>query len=67
MHTRVDRTRNVCAVFHGSELELLFGQFPSVEQEFAEQMAEFYINFISDLNPGGKLLSPLKNGENEWY
>ncbi|TBU54911.1 alpha/beta-hydrolase [Dichomitus squalens] len=39
-------------VFHGSELELLFGQFPAVEQEFANQMADFYINFISDLNPG---------------
>ena len=59
LHTRADRTRNLCAVFHGSELELLFGQFPSVEQEFAEQMAEFYINFISDLNPGCRLLSIL--------
>ncbi|KAI0363529.1 alpha/beta-hydrolase [Pilatotrama ljubarskyi] len=44
-----DPTRGV---FHGSELILLFGHFPSVEQEFAEQMAEFYINFINDLNPG---------------
>ncbi|EIW63971.1 alpha/beta-hydrolase [Trametes versicolor FP-101664 SS1] len=39
-------------VFHGSELELLFGHFPAVEQAFAEQMADFYINFINDLNPG---------------
>ncbi|TBU54914.1 alpha/beta-hydrolase [Dichomitus squalens] len=39
-------------VFHGSELELLFGLFPSVEQEFANQMADFYTNFINDLDPG---------------
>ncbi|KAI0361028.1 alpha/beta-hydrolase [Trametes cingulata] len=39
-------------VFHGSELILLFGHFPEVERQFAEQMAEFYINFINDLNPG---------------
>lgn len=43
----------VTAVFHGSELILLFGSFPAVEQTFAEQMADFYINFINDLNPGG--------------
>lgn len=42
-------------MFHGSELELLFGHFPAVEQAFAEQMADFYINFINDLNPGGML------------
>ncbi|KAH9897858.1 alpha/beta-hydrolase [Cubamyces lactineus] len=39
-------------VFHGSELILLFGQFPAVEQAFAEQMADFYVNFVNDLNPG---------------
>ncbi|OJT04456.1 hypothetical protein TRAPUB_4726 [Trametes pubescens] len=39
-------------VFHGSELELLFGHFPAVEQAFAKQMADFYVNFINDLNPG---------------
>ncbi|KAI0673681.1 alpha/beta-hydrolase [Trametes maxima] len=39
-------------VFHGSELILLFGRFPAVEQAFAEQLADFYINFISDLDPG---------------
>ncbi|KAI0828958.1 alpha/beta-hydrolase [Trametes gibbosa] len=39
-------------VFHGSELILLFGHFPAVEQAFAQQMADFYINFINDLNPG---------------
>lgn len=44
-------------VFHGSELELLFGHFPAVEQAFAEQMADFYINFINDLNPGGMIYS----------
>ncbi|KAI0778729.1 alpha/beta-hydrolase [Trametes elegans] len=39
-------------VFHGSELILLFGRFPAVEQAFAEQMADFYINFVTDLDPG---------------
>ncbi|KAI0756254.1 alpha/beta-hydrolase [Daedaleopsis nitida] len=39
-------------VFHASELILLFGQFPAVELEFASQMADFYVNFINDLNPG---------------
>ncbi|KAI1793184.1 alpha/beta-hydrolase [Ganoderma leucocontextum] len=39
-------------VFHASELILLFGHFPAVEQEFATQMVTFYINFISDLDPG---------------
>ncbi|TBU37597.1 alpha/beta-hydrolase [Dichomitus squalens] len=39
-------------VFHASELILLFGQFPAVEQEFATQMVDFYVNFVNDLNPG---------------
>ncbi|TFK95046.1 alpha/beta-hydrolase [Polyporus arcularius HHB13444] len=39
-------------VFHASELILLFGQAPAVEQDFASQMADFYVNFISDLHPG---------------
>ncbi|PIL31444.1 hypothetical protein GSI_06145 [Ganoderma sinense ZZ0214-1] len=39
-------------VFHASELILLFGHFPAVEQEFATQMITFYINFINDLDPG---------------
>ncbi|EJF67174.1 alpha/beta-hydrolase [Dichomitus squalens LYAD-421 SS1] len=39
-------------VFHASELILLFGQFPAVEQEFAIQMVDFYVNFVNDLNPG---------------
>lgn len=47
--------RAVFVVFHGSELELLFGHFPAVEQAFAKQMADFYVNFINDLNPGGIL------------
>ncbi len=42
-------------VFHASELILLFGQAPAVEQDFASQMADFYVNFISDLHPGGDL------------
>ncbi|KAJ3004670.1 hypothetical protein NUW54_g4701 [Trametes sanguinea] len=40
-------------VFHASELILLFGLFPAVETEFASQMADFYIRFINDLDPGG--------------
>ncbi|KAJ7510495.1 alpha/beta-hydrolase [Mycena galericulata] len=39
-------------VFHASELELFFGPFPAVEQALAQQMQEFYVNFINDLNPG---------------
>nr|VWO94043.1 Carboxylic ester hydrolase (EC [Ganoderma boninense] len=39
-------------VFHASELILLFGHFPAVEEEFATQMITFYINFINDLDPG---------------
>ncbi|KAJ3787207.1 alpha/beta-hydrolase [Lentinula aff. detonsa] len=40
-------------VFHASELLLLFGPVPtSVETDFANQMLDFYINFINDLNPG---------------
>ncbi|OCH95751.1 alpha/beta-hydrolase [Obba rivulosa] len=40
-------------VFHGSELELLFGPVPtSVEDDFADQMLDFYINFVSDMDPG---------------
>ena len=42
-------------VFHGSELILLFGRFPEVEREFASQMADFYVRFVNDLNPGGEL------------
>ncbi|KAK0480364.1 alpha/beta-hydrolase [Armillaria novae-zelandiae] len=40
-------------VAHASELPLLFGPVPTdVEDEFANQMLDFYINFINDLNPG---------------
>lgn len=47
--SRVD----VCLlVSHGSELALLFGPVPEVETDFANQMLDFYINFINDLNPG---------------
>ncbi|KAF7799228.1 hypothetical protein EIP86_010460 [Pleurotus ostreatoroseus] len=42
-------------VFHASELALLFGPVPTpVEDDFANQFTDFYINFINDLNPGGK-------------
>ncbi|KAJ6570084.1 alpha/beta-hydrolase [Mycena vulgaris] len=41
--------------FHASELELLFGPVPTpVEDGLAQQMTDFYINFISDLNPGAQ-------------
>ncbi|KAI0756252.1 alpha/beta-hydrolase [Daedaleopsis nitida] len=39
-------------VFHESELILFFGQFPPVERMFASQMADFYVNFVNDLDPG---------------
>ncbi|KII89856.1 hypothetical protein PLICRDRAFT_174676 [Plicaturopsis crispa FD-325 SS-3] len=43
-------------VFHASELELLFGPIPAravdVETDFANQMVDFYLNFIHNLNPG---------------
>ncbi|KAK7686725.1 hypothetical protein QCA50_010325 [Cerrena zonata] len=42
-------------VFHASELPLLFGPVPTpVEDTFANQMLDFYINFVNDLNPGGE-------------
>ena len=49
----------VVSVFHASELLLLFGMFPEVEREFATQMADYYINFVADLHPGGELLHQL--------
>ncbi|KAL4251537.1 Carboxylic ester hydrolase [Abortiporus biennis] len=40
-------------VFHASELALLFGPVPvEVEDSFANTYVDFYINFVSDLNPG---------------
>ena len=43
------------SVFHGSELSLIFGPVPTpVENDFANQLTDFYINFINDLNPGGE-------------
>lgn len=47
-------------VFHASELELLFGPVPTpVEDDFANQFTDFYINFVTDLNPGGMYALPL--------
>ncbi|KAF9026025.1 alpha/beta-hydrolase [Hymenopellis radicata] len=43
-------------VAHASELPLLLGPTlpaPAEEAEFASQMMDFYIRFVSDLNPGG--------------
>ncbi|KAF5379781.1 hypothetical protein D9615_005704 [Tricholomella constricta] len=45
-------------VTHSSELQLLFGPIGSaaeVETDFANTMLDFYINFVNDLNPGGKI------------
>lgn len=45
----------ICAVFHASELEFIFGteSLPSVENEFSNQMQDFWINFVNELDPGG--------------
>lgn len=46
-------------VTHQSELTLLFGPIPAVaavETAFSNQMRDFYINFVNDLNPGRKLI-----------
>lgn len=41
-------------VTHASELPLIFGPVPNpIEDEFANQFTDFYINFVNDLNPGG--------------
>ena len=33
---------------------LLFGPVPSaIENDFANQFLDFYINFVTDLSPGG--------------
>ena len=43
-------------VQHASELALLFGPVPAVaaeEEDFANQMLDFWISFVNDLNPGG--------------
>ncbi|KAJ4480140.1 alpha/beta-hydrolase [Lentinula aciculospora] len=40
-------------VAHATELLLLFGPIPTtVETDFANQMLDFYINFVNDLTPG---------------
>lgn len=42
------------AVYHGSELSLIFGPVPTpIEDDFANQLTDFYINFVNDLKPGG--------------
>ena len=48
-------TENFFTVFHGSELELLFGPVPNpIEDDFANTLTDFYVNFVSDLDPGGE-------------
>ncbi|KAI0348171.1 alpha/beta-hydrolase [Trametopsis cervina] len=40
-------------VSHGSELSLLFGPVPNpIENDFANQLTDFCLNFINDQNPG---------------
>ncbi|KAJ7911455.1 alpha/beta-hydrolase [Mycena leptocephala] len=47
-------------VYHGSELGLLFGRPRSVEDAFAQQFTDFYVNFVNDLNPGGTVFTLLQ-------
>lgn len=47
---------------HASELGFLFGPVPELipsEADFANQMLDFYINFINDMDPGGELPASL--------
>ena len=40
-------------MFHGSELSLIFGPVPNpIENQFANQLTDFYLNFVNDANPG---------------
>ena len=50
----IPRTPIISAVFHGSELSLIFGPVPNpVENDFANQLTDYWINFVNDMNPGG--------------
>ncbi|KAJ7690145.1 hypothetical protein B0H17DRAFT_1201932 [Mycena rosella] len=54
-HEFIPRNDPSLGVLHASELELLFGLFPTpVEDVFGNQMIDFYIDFINDLNPGAQ-------------
>jgi hypothetical protein len=47
-------------VSHASELPLLFGPVPTpIEDGFANNFVDYYINFVNDLNPGGGFHVPL--------
>jgi len=39
-------------VYHGSELQLVFGGVPASEYSFSNAFTDAYINFVTDLNPG---------------
>ncbi|KIJ67041.1 hypothetical protein HYDPIDRAFT_38476 [Hydnomerulius pinastri MD-312] len=40
-------------VYHASELPLIFGPVPNaIEDDFANQMTGYWINFVNDMNPG---------------
>ncbi|KXN81287.1 Lipase 2, partial [Leucoagaricus sp. SymC.cos] len=46
----------ILGVAHASELPLIFGPVPAVaavEKDFANQLRDFWITFVNDLNPGG--------------
>lgn len=45
-------TKALVAVFHGSELELIFGGAPASELSLAKAFTDAYIKFVTDLNPG---------------
>ncbi len=62
MVAKVEQLIHSRLVAHASELALIFGPIPSVasvEQEFANQLRDVWINFVTDLNPGGVFLMPL--------
>lgn len=55
-HHRADVSDDsyVYTVFHGSELSLIFGPVPNpVENDFANQLTDHWINFVHDTHPGG--------------
>jgi len=46
-------TSPALGVYHASELLFIFGPVPdTMETEFADQMTEYWINFVHDMNPG---------------
>lgn len=59
MYSKNQVTETYISVSHASELKLLYGPVLDANQlEFANQMLDFYINFVNDLNPGGVFSHP---------